>query len=72
MIPSFKTVLLNFAPLFGVGIAVEAGMRLERSNTSLFNNSTAMLESLLALGLIFLALLLVAMPVAVTFRDGRH
>lgn len=68
MMPSFKTVLVGFAPLLGIGIAVEAGMRLERSNSAFFHNSSAVLEGALALGLILLAILLVAMPVAATLR----
>lgn len=67
----FKTALMSFAPMIGIGIAVEAGMRLERSNASLFNNSATLLESALALGLIVLALVLVAIPVAGSFRPGR-
>ncbi len=70
MMPSFKTVLAGLAPPLGIGIAVEAGMRLERSNSALFHNSAAVLESALALGLILLAILLVALPVAATFRGA--
>lgn len=65
---SFKTALMSLAPMTGIGIAVEAGIRLERSNASLFNNSATMVESATALGLILLALILVAIPVAANFR----
>lgn len=71
MMPSFRTLLIGLAPLLGIGIAVEAGMRLERSNSALFHNSATVMESALALGLILLALLLVAFPVAATLR-GAH
>ena len=66
-----KKVLLSLAPVLAVGVAVEAGMRLERSNSSFFGSSAAIFDGLFALGLILLALLLVATPVANNMRHER-
>jgi hypothetical protein len=67
----FKKMLLGLAPILSVGVAVEAGIRLERSNSSFFSNSGAIFDGLLGLGFIILALLLAAISVTDNIRQNR-